>query len=121
MIVTLVFAFFVTWFAWELWIPERVFYCTDDGFPTGFWTSANLHETGGDKILPGWTWEKFDRVNHFCEAVFFVLWIGGGVGAFQVTRIILRDYTWPPGLIGSPVSHPGPDALDGNSSTSTRP
>lgn len=115
MIASMVVAFFVTWLAWELWIPERAFHCTDDGFSIGFWTSANLHETGGDKILPGWTWEKLDRVNNLYEAVFFVMWIGGGLGAFHVSRTILRDYIWPPGLIDSPVSHAGPDAIHVNS------
>jgi hypothetical protein len=92
MTASLVVALVVTWLAWELCIPERAFHCTDDGISLGFWTSANLHETAGDKILPGWTWERLSLVNHIYKGAFFALWIGGGVGGFLISRTILREY-----------------------------
>jgi hypothetical protein len=92
MIGSLVIALIVTWLAWELWIPERAFHCTDDGLSIGFWQSTDTHRTAGDKILPGWTWKKMGLLNNVYEAAFFVLRIGGGVVAFRVSRTILRDY-----------------------------
>ena len=92
---SLIVALVVTWFAYEFWIPERAFHCTDDAMPIGFWTSADGHRTAGDEILAGWTWEKLGHVNNIFEAAFFALWIGGGVGAFRVSRTILRDYVGP--------------------------
>ena len=91
-------ALVVTWLAWELWIPERAFHCTDDGLSIAFWESADTHRTAGDKILPGWTWEKLGFINNVYEATFFALWMGGGMGAFLVARTILRDYVGPPRL-----------------------
>jgi len=92
MTVSLVVALVVTWLVWELCIPERAFHCTDDGISLGFWTSANLHETAGDKILPGWTGERLSLVNNIYKRAFFALWIAGGVGAFRISQTILRDY-----------------------------
>ncbi len=92
MIVSMVIAFVVTWVAWELWIPERAFHCTDDGLSIAFWQSADIHRTAGDKILPGWTWEKLGCVNNIYMGAFLALWVGGGVGAFHISRTILRDY-----------------------------
>jgi hypothetical protein len=92
MTASLVIALVVTWLAWELCIPERAFHCTDVGISLGFWTSANLHETAGDKILPGWTWERLSLVNSIYKGAFFALWIGGGVGAFRISQTILRDH-----------------------------
>ena len=89
---SLVVALIVTWLAWQIWIPERAFHCTDDGLSLGCWTSAHIHEAAGDKILPGWTWDKLGVVNNIYEVTFLALWIGGGVTAFRISRAIARDY-----------------------------
>jgi TRAP-type C4-dicarboxylate transport system permease small subunit len=88
----LVAALFITWLVWEMQITERAFHCTDDGLSIAFWTSAETHEAAGDKILPGWTWEKLKAVNRIYEFAFFTLWIGGSVVAFRGIRSIMKDY-----------------------------
>lgn len=82
----------VTWLAYELFVPERAFHCNDGGVPSAFWTSADTHRTAGDRILPGWTWEKLRLVNNIYEFAFFGLWMGGAVGSFRISRSIVRDY-----------------------------
>jgi uncharacterized membrane protein YraQ (UPF0718 family) len=82
----------VTWLAYELLIPERAFHCNHVGIPDAFWTSADTRRTAGDKILPGWTWEKLRLVNNIYEVAFFGLSIAGAVVSFRISRSILRDY-----------------------------
>src|SRR5258707_6009631 len=89
---SLVLSLLLSWFAWEMLIPERAFHCTDDGLSIAFWQSADTHRSAGDKILPGWTWEKINLVNNLYEFAFFALWFGGSVVSFRASRSILRDY-----------------------------
>jgi len=68
----------VTWLVWELAIDGSAFRCTDAGtLSDAFWTSASMHESAGDQIAPGWTWEKLAFVNRLYKVAFFLLWIGG--------------------------------------------
>jgi uncharacterized membrane protein YraQ (UPF0718 family) len=90
--VSLLVSLVVTWLAYELLIPERAFHCNDGGIPAAFWTSADTHRTAGDKILPGWTWERLRLVNNTYELAFFGLSIAGAVVSFRISRSILRDH-----------------------------
>lgn len=80
----------ITWFVWEMQIGGRAFHCTDAGpftLSLAFWTSTDTHESAGDQIQPGWTWEKVAVVNGFYKLAFFALWIGGSM---LVLRLIHR-------------------------------
>jgi hypothetical protein len=69
-----------TWLVWEISIDGRAFHCTDEGtLSLGFWTSAETHQSAGDRIQAGWTWEKLSRVNAFYKLAFLALWIGGSM------------------------------------------
>ena len=77
----------ITWLVWEMQIDGRAFRCTDAGTFTlslGFWTSADMHQSAGDQIQPGWTWEKVGAANGFYKLAFFVLWIGGSMVALRL-------------------------------------
>ena len=89
----LVLSLFITWFAWEIQIDGTAFRCNDDGLSIAFWQSANTHEAAGDKIMPGWTWQKVSFVNGIYELCFFALWIGGSIAAFRAIGSIMEDYT----------------------------
>ena len=70
----------VTWLVWEIGIDGRAFHCTDAGtLSLGFWTNAETHQSAGDQIQPGWTWEKLAEVNGFYKLAFFALWIGSSM------------------------------------------
>ena len=87
----------ITWLVWETQIDGRAFRCTDAGpftLSLGFWTSAETHQSAGDQIAPGWTWEKVAEVNGFYKLAFFALWIGGSMVASRVIRQTLRAETY---------------------------
>jgi hypothetical protein len=74
----------VTWFVWEMLIYERAFHCIDGGLSLAFWTSASIHQSAGDIIQPGWTWEKLKIVNGIFKAAFYALWLCGSVIGFRI-------------------------------------
>lgn len=79
----------ITWLVREVQINGRAFSCTDSGpftLSLGFWTSAATHQSAGDQIQPGWTWEKVEAVNGFYKLAFFALWIGGSLVALRLIR-----------------------------------
>jgi hypothetical protein len=91
-LVSLMVSLVITWMAWELFVSGRAFQCTDSGFDAAFWTSAGTHQSAGDIILPGWTWEKLRLVNGIYTIVFFGLWILGTIVPWRIAKSILRDY-----------------------------
>jgi hypothetical protein len=74
----------VTWFVWEATIYERAFHCTDDGLDIAFWMSADTHESAGDIIQPGWTWDEVRTVNRMFMISFYALGLGGGWLLFRI-------------------------------------
>ena len=85
---------FLTWCAWEMQMNGRAFVCNDTGISLAYWTSANLHQSAGDRIQPGWTWEEIATVNRFYRLGFFVLWIGGSVVIFRYgSRLFSSEMT----------------------------
>jgi hypothetical protein len=80
LIVSLIF----TWIVWEVQVPDRVFHCTDDGISLAFWTSADTHQSAGDLILPGHTWDGFKRLNEIYKVAFYTLWIVGSLVGFRM-------------------------------------
>jgi hypothetical protein len=87
----LVVSLFITWCAWEIQLGGSAFHCTDDGLSIAFWESASTHETAGDKIIPGWTWQKVRIANAIYELCFFALWIGGSIVTFRAIGSITKD------------------------------
>lgn len=68
----------MTWLVWELAIDGRAFRCTDAGtLSEAFWTNVTLHESAGDQLAPGWTWERLAFVNWLYKVAFIILWLGG--------------------------------------------
>ncbi len=89
----LVASLLVTWAVWEIQIDGRAFHCTDAGpftLSVAFWTSANLHQSAGDQIQPGWTWDKVAVVNGYYELAFFALWVAGSMESFRFIHKRLR-------------------------------
>ena len=82
--ISLVVSLVVTWFVWEVLIHERAFHCYDGGLSIAFWTSAATHESAGDSIMPGWTWQKLDTVNGIFMFAFYALWFIGSVIGFRI-------------------------------------
>jgi hypothetical protein len=81
----------ITWLVWETQIDGRAFRCTDGGpfsLSLGFWTSIDTHQSAGDPILPGWTWEKLRLTRRAYEVAFLALWIAGSALVFRVLRHI---------------------------------
>jgi hypothetical protein len=88
--------FFITWLVWHMQIHEKAFHCIDDGLSIGFWESAEAHQRAGDKILPGWTWEKLQMTNRIYLLAFFFLWIAGSIlGVRAFTWIFRRGRLFP--------------------------
>lgn len=81
----------ITWLAWECFIPGRAFRCLDAGFDVGFWMSAETHRSAGDEILPGWTWERLDRVSDEYKLAFLALWMGASFASFHFLKSILKQ------------------------------
>src|SRR5262245_30424836 len=51
-------SFISTWFVWETQISETAFHCTEEGcLSIGFWMNPETHQSAGDQLMPGWTWE----------------------------------------------------------------
>ena len=83
----------VTWIAWDIQIEPRAFQCTDDIAPfNNYWTDMDTHESAGDTVSPGWTWEKLKVVRIIYITVFFLLWVASTVFPF---RMILRRFRRP--------------------------
>ena len=80
----LIVSLIVTWFVWEAQVPDRVFRCNDVGISLAFWTSADIHESAGDTILPGHTWDGFRRLNEAYKIAFYTLWIVGSLALFRL-------------------------------------
>jgi hypothetical protein len=72
-------------------MPGRAFQCKDDGFDVGFWMSADRHQSAGDNILPGWTWDKLEHVNEAYKLAFAVVWIGGSLVSFRLLKSLLQE------------------------------
>src|SRR5438105_9429037 len=80
--------FISTWFVWETQISERAFHCTEEGcLSIGFWMSPETHQAAGDKIMPGWTWEKVAVVRRLYQAAFLSLSLAGAVAAFRIWKL----------------------------------
>ncbi len=80
----LVLSLVVTWFAWELFVEGRAYDCTDAGtLSLGPWTSIYTHESAGDRIQPGWTWERVILARRVCLLAFLALWFAG-------SKLVLR-------------------------------
>jgi hypothetical protein len=78
-------ALLITWVVWEVSVDGKAFRCSDEGtLSLGFWTSAETHKSAGDRIQPGWTWERVSRVNALYKLGFLALWIGGSVVALRL-------------------------------------
>ncbi|HZR20714.1 MAG TPA: hypothetical protein VFE51_25765 [Verrucomicrobiae bacterium] len=94
----------ITWLTWETLVNGRAFRCTDAGpftLSLGFWTSAETHQSAGDQIQPGWTWEKVAEVNGFYKLAFFALWIGGSMVASHIIHRTTRAESY------EHIAHPG--------------
>jgi hypothetical protein len=77
----------VTWFAWEILIEGRAFHCTDEGtFSLGFWMNIDTHQSAGDRIQQGWTWEKLTFARRAYQLAFLTLWFAGSALAFRRFR-----------------------------------
>jgi hypothetical protein len=90
-LVSLVASLVITWFVWEILIYERAFHCIDGGLSIAFWMSADTHESAGDIILPGWTWEKLKLVNGAFMMAFYALWISGSVMGYRILHKECND------------------------------
>ena len=97
----LVASLMITWLIWEIQIEGRAFNCTDAfALSAAFWTGANVHQSAGDQIQPGWTWEEVAVVNGYYKLAFFAFWLGGSVEAFRF--IHRRSRTQSHDLIAQP-------------------
>ncbi len=87
----------ITWLVWELTIDGRAFRCTDAGtLSLAFWTSAATHESAGDQIAPGWTWEKLAFVNWLYKLAVIVLCIGGTTVVSRLLIDLTADVSQDP-------------------------
>src|SRR5438094_6813899 len=79
----------ITWLVWETCIDGRAFRCVDAGpftLSLGFWTTIETHQSAGDRILPGWTWEKLMLTRRAYELAFLALWFAGSSLALRAVR-----------------------------------
>jgi len=77
----------VTGLVWESFVNGRAFRCTDEcTLSLGPWTSIDTHQSAGDCIQPGWTWERLSLVRRVCLLDFIALWFGGSRILFRVFR-----------------------------------
>lgn len=90
-LLSLVASLVITWLAWECVVPGRAFQCRDDGFDIGFWMCAETHRSAGDTILPGWTWEKVQRVNGEYGLAFVVIWLVSSFVSFRFARSMFEQ------------------------------
>ena len=90
-LVSLLASLLFTWCVWEFLVSGTAFECMDDGIDIGFWMSADTHRSAGDKVLPGWTWEKVEAVNGVFRLGFLTLWVGASFVSFRVLKSILRE------------------------------
>ena len=64
------------WLGWSTQIEGRAFRCNDDTYPfVWFSTDLNAHQSAGDAIGAGWTWEKIRRVQRLYQAAYYPLWL----------------------------------------------
>ena len=76
---------------WFSRIEGRAFTCNDIGlfpFIEGFWTGINDHQSAGDKISPGWTWDEVRNAAFMCRLAFFAIWIAASA---TIIRFLWRD------------------------------
>jgi hypothetical protein len=53
--------------------------------------SADTHESAGDQIQPGWTWDRLRTVNRLYKLAFLALGIGGSMVATRIIRRIFES------------------------------
>src|SRR5690348_9047324 len=76
----------VSWLVWELFVEGQAYQCTDAGtLSLGPWMSADTHRSAGDRIQPGWTWDRVILARRLCLLSFVVLWFAG-------SKIVLRVF-----------------------------
>jgi hypothetical protein len=63
----------ITMAAWEPF-EDRAFQCTDK-MGGIFWCSIGTHQSAGDTILHGWTWERIRAVQACYVVGFITLWL----------------------------------------------
>ena len=80
----------LVWTIWVSRIEKRAFVCNDQVLPVcieGFWTDIDLHQSAGDKILPGWTWDEVHVAANVCRVAFLIIW---GFGS-----MVMLKFLWP--------------------------
>jgi hypothetical protein len=83
----LVASLLVTWLLWELFVEGTVYRCTDAGtLSLGPWMSVDSHQSAGDRIQSGWTWERVTLIRRVCLFAFVALWLGGSRIALRLFR-----------------------------------
>lgn len=74
----------VTIAAWNVQIEPRAFQCNDSVWPFNeYWTSMESHESAGDTLSPGWTWERLKNVRILYISAFYLIWTATGSIVFK--------------------------------------
>src|SRR5438270_6401175 len=92
-LVSVIVSFVITWLAWEMRIEGRAFDCIDSipWIPSdGFWTSIDTHQSAGDRIRPGWTWDELRRTRRAYRLSFVVIAVAGSALCLRIVRHIYR-------------------------------
>jgi hypothetical protein len=89
-------SFVITWLVWEMGIEGRAFDCIDSipWIPSdGFWTSIDTHQSAGDRLRPGWTWDELRRTRRAYQLAFVVISVAGSALSLRILRRISHEHS----------------------------